>query len=126
MYKDRDILKRSVPVFLIFLGILLIVAMITKHIEYALGLVLGYVINIVIFKVITLTVDALLTLGNKTSVVLVMFSFFIRLFIYGIGFYIAVKFPSFFSLFTVALGYFMIKLSVHIGDYWVRKRGEDG
>ncbi len=123
MKEEKLIVKHSIPVFLVFAIIMMIISLITHNISYVLGFILGYIINVVIFKIIVLTVDGILSF-RKTSMIFVMFSFLIKMLIYGLGFYIAIKLPSIFNLFTVTVGYFVIKLSIFYYNYRIRKRGE--
>lgn len=124
MKEETAIIKKSVPVFLLCALIMTIIGLLFREISYVLGLTLGYVINLVIFKIIAITVDNILLFRSKISAAIVMFSYLIKMVIYGFGFFLAVKLPSVFNIFTVTIGYFMIKLTIFYYDYRIRKRGE--
>lgn len=125
MYGDKDIVKRSFSIFLILFIILLVMSIILKKISLALGFVLGYALCLLNFKLLTIMVDAILASTKKISVFLAIFNHIFIVFIYSIGFLLAVKFPAFFNLFTVTIGYFVLKLSIFYYDNRIRKRGED-
>lgn len=125
MYEDKEIIKRSIPMFLVLSFIMLGVSLFFGQVSYLFGFILGYGLNLVIFKVITITVDNILLFQSKMSGAIVMMSHLVKLMIYSLGFFLAVKLPMIFNIFTVTIGYFVIKLSIFYYQNRMRKRGED-
>lgn len=124
MKEEEAIVKKSIPIFLVVAAVTAGIGLLFGEISYVLGLALGYGINLIIFKIITITVDNILLFRSKISAMIVMFSYLIKMVVYGFGFFLAVKLPSVFNIFTVTIGYFMIKLTIFYYDYRIRKRGE--
>ncbi len=124
MNNDKEIIKGSIPVFIALGSVILVISVLLKSFNLLGGFVLGYLINILIFKLITITVDQILLFNSKMSVIIVTFSHFSKLVVYSLGFLLAVKFPKYINIFTVTIGYFVIKLSIFYHSYRIRKRGE--
>lgn len=124
MKEEQVIIKKSIPVFLFCLLIIAIASIVTKQLSYIMGFILGYGINLVVFKIIAITVDSILLFRSKTAGIFVMFSHIIKMVVYGVGFFLAIKFPSMFNIFAVTAGYFIIKLTIFYHERRRRKRGE--
>lgn len=117
---EITVMKRSVSIFL--LGCLLfgIVGLIFRDISYIFGFVLGYIINIIDFYLIIKMSDGILKF--KMPVVLVAMMFIVKLMMYGLGFYVAIK-SSWIHIVGVFFGYLCMKISIHVEDH-VHKGGE--
>ena len=113
--------KESIKIFLVLLIISGIVSAFLHSISYSLGLVLGYLLNLFIFRVIQVEADAILNSYGKLTVGLIIIISLAKLGIYALGFLLAIKCPNFFNLFSVFVGYFVIKLTIFYMGYRTRK-----
>jgi len=111
---EKDVLRRSLYLFLIGCFLFVIIGILLKDISYLLGFVLGYVINVIVFLLIIKMSDEILQ--TNTSTIFVMMGFVLKLVLYALGFYIAVK-SQWFHLLGVFVGYMMTKLSIYFEGY---------
>lgn len=116
------IIKKSVKVAGIGLIIFTITSIITSNVSYMLGFLLGYGINLATFYVIIQTSALILELQAGT-IGLVSVLYFVKLLLYGVGFFLAFNFPTIFSPVGVLIGYFIVKVTIYIQTY--RNRGGD-
>lgn len=107
---EKIVLKKSVYVFMIGCVIAIILGIIFHEISYLLGFILGYVINYLIFSINIKMTDAILKLSVSTPIIVIMF--ILKLFLYALGFMIAIKI-SLFHLFGVFAGYLVMKLTIY-------------
>lgn len=124
MQDEKVIVKSSVPIFVGIAVILAIISLWLKNISFVLGFCLGYFINLIIFKITVISVDGILLMRSKVAMSFMAASRLLKTIIYAIGFLIAIKLPNYFNLFTVTLGYFVIKSTIFYREYRIRKRGE--
>ena len=117
---EKTVLKSSLYVF--FAGCILfgIVSLLTKDISYLLGIIVGYVINVLVFLIIIKMTDLILQMSMSTIIVVMMF--FVKLLLYAVGFLLAVK-TSYVHILSVFCGYLITKITIFIEGY-VHKGGE--
>ena len=117
---EKNVIYQSVKVFLIgcllfvFLGVLL------KDISYLLGFVIGYLLNLVVFYMIIKMSEGILTFSMSIPIVVTMF--FMKLLVYALGFFIAIKL-DWVNLLGVFAGYMITKISIYVEGY--RNKGGD-
>lgn len=117
---EKTVLKRSLYVFLIGLVIFGIVGIILKNISYLTGFVLGYVINLLVFMIIIKMSEGILKFS--TAIPIVAFMFILKLILYAIGFFIAIKTP-YIHILGVFIGYMVTKVTIYMEGY-THKGGE--
>lgn len=117
---EITVLKRSVYVFLIGCLILGIIGIIFHDISYIFGFVLGYIINVIVFLLIIKMSEGILKFSISTAIIAIMF--LVKLALYALGFYIAVK-SQWFHIFGVFMGYMLTKISIYVEGY-IHKGGE--
>lgn len=117
---EKTVLKSSLYVF--FAGCILfgIVGILTKDISYLLGIIVGYVINVLVFLIIIKMTDLILQMSMSTIIVVIMF--FVKLLLYAGGFLLAVK-TNYVHILGVFCGYLITKITIFIEGY-VHKGGE--
>ena len=117
---EKTVLKSSLYVF--FAGCILfgIVSFLTKDISYLLGIIVGYVINVLVFLIIIKMTDLILQMSMSTIIVVMMF--FVKLLLYAVGFLLAVK-TSYVHILSVFCGYLITKITIFIEGY-IHKGGE--
>lgn len=111
---EKDVLKRSLYLFVVGCFLMGIVGILLHDVSYLLGLILGYVINVIVFYMIIYMSDGILKFSMSSFIVAVMF--ILKLVIYALGFYIAVK-VSWIHIFGVFVGYMLTKLSIYYEGY---------
>lgn len=117
---EFTVLKRSGYIFLIGCLILGIVSVIFHDISYIFGLVLGYIINVIVFLLIIKMSEGILKFSMSTAIIAIMF--LVKLVLYALGFFIAVKTP-WFHILGVFLGYMCTKITIYV-EQWIHKGGE--
>ncbi len=118
----KEIEKQSIKVFLVCEAFFIILSIALNSISYSLGFLLGYLINLVDFRLIQVEADGILSsVDSKMSIFVVILSFILKLVVYAAGLLIAIHFPSFFNIFSVTFGYFVIKLTIFFLGYRNRK-----
>lgn len=120
---EHDILKKSIKVCIIGIIIFSIIGLCLKSISYPLGFLLGYIINVVVFCLIIKMSDFILNLKQSTSLIILLN--ILKLFLYALGFLVAIFFKDIFSLVGVFFGYMVTKITIHIVAY-KSKGGEVG
>lgn len=117
----QKIIKRIVIVNLILIGIILMLVPSPK--KYILGLVFGSIINILNFRLMSLTLSKSVTMPQHKVMPYVSANYMIRYIIYGIVLTISVL-ADYLSLLTVIIGFFMVKaviISDNFFDIFVKK-----
>lgn len=117
---EFTVLKRSGYIFLIGCLILGIVSVIFHDISYIFGLVLGYIINVIVFLLIIKMSEGILKFSMSTAIIAIMF--LVKLALYALGFFIAVK-TTWFHILTVFAGYMCIKVTIYLEGF-IHKGGE--
>lgn len=117
---EKDVLRRSVYLFLIGCFLFGIVGILLKDISFELGFILGYIINVIVFYLIIKMSEGILKFSMSTVIVAIMF--LVKLALYALGFYIAVQ-SQWFHIFGVFMGYMLTKLSIYVEGY-IHKGGE--
>ncbi len=117
---EKDVLKRSV--YLAVFGSILfgIIGVLLHDISFILGFFLGYIINVIVFILIIKMTDGILKYSMSGLIVAIMF--FMKLALYALGFYIAVK-SQWVHIVGVFFGYLITKLSIYFEGY-IHKGGE--
>lgn len=111
---EKDVLRKSLYLLVIGCFLFGIIGILLKDISYLLGFILGYVINVIVFLLIMKMSDEILK--TSASTVFVVMGFILKLVLYAIGFYIAVK-TKWVHLLGVFVGYMVTKLSIYIEGY---------
>lgn len=117
---EKDVLKGSIYIFMGVCLLMGIVSLITRDISYLLGLILGYVINVLSFYITIKSTEALLHMSSST--VFISFSFLIKLTLYAIGFIMAIQL-KWVHILGVFIGYMLMKLAVYMEGY-IHKGGD--
>lgn len=112
---ENTVMSHSKYVFLIALAIAGLVSLLLMDISYFLGIIVGYIVSLIIFRIIIKMSDLILAISSNT-ISLVIILFLTKLLIYGLGFFIAIK-VSWINIITVFLGYFIIKITIYIDTY---------
>ena len=120
---EYEVIKQSKKYFIIGLIIVSITSIITTNVSWLLGFILGYAINLLIFYMIIQTSSLLLDLKASTVPIIVML-FIGKLLVYALGFYLSMIFPEVFSVITVFLGYFVIKITIYAEEFRLRGGGK--
>ncbi len=124
MENEKDIVKNSNRIFAIIGIVLIVISMIMNDYSLIMGFCLGYCVNLIILKIIVRTVDSILSTNRLIATGFVATSFLLKMLIYATGFILAIKIPKLFNLFTVTIGYFVVKLAMFHTGYRLRKGGE--
>ncbi len=111
---EKIILKNSVYVFLGGCLLTGVAGIILQDISYLLGLILGYIINVLVFLLIIKMSEGILKFSMSTAIIVVMF--IVKLGMYALGFIIAVKTP-WIHIIGVFLGYMCSKITIYIEGY---------
>lgn len=117
---EITVLKKSVYVFLIGCLIFGMIGIIFHDISYIFGLGLGYIINIITFLMIMKMSEGILKFSMSTAIIAIMF--LVKLALYALGFFIAVK-TTWFHILTVFAGYMCIKVTIYLEGF-IHKGGE--
>lgn len=109
---EYSVLKNSIKIAVVGLVIFGIVAIFTKEVSYLFGYVLGYIVGILTYLIIIQSSTTILNLQGG-SIAIVMAMFMVKLLLYALGFFLAVKLPNIFNLISVCIGYFIIKITIY-------------
>ena len=93
---------------------------------FLIGLILAVVLSIILHDLLILQInmkmtDAILSIQTAGKTIAVML-FMAKLFIFAVGFAIAGFFPEIVNMYTVFLGYLVVKISIYIHAYGERRR----
>lgn len=114
------VLKYSIRIFLIGLCMSVIPCIYFNTISYASGFIIGYIINVLVFLLIIQASTVILQLQSG-SIAIVAVLFIIKLVLYAIGFYSAIRFANRISIVTVFMGYFVMKVTIYITGYLLKE-----
>ena len=117
---EKDVLKRSMKLMIIGCLIFGMMSILCHDLSLLNGFILGYVINVIAFFLIIKTADGILKYSMST--VIIVITFMLKLVLYALGFFIAVK-SQWFHIVGVFFGYMITKLSIFVEGY-VHKGGE--
>ncbi len=104
-----DILKRSAVVLVI--AIIAIAVIADNPMPYILGLLFGMVINLLNFRLMSLSVTKALTYNQGRAQMYATVNYLVRYLIYGIVLYIAAT-ADYIDLLSVVIGFFTVKLII--------------
>lgn len=113
---EKKIIKKSLPIYLFCLLLSIIVVIMTSMYSVPLGLTLGYVINVLALLMTAKYTDLVLLLQAGT-VWMTGILFILKFGLYGLGLMLAIKVPDMFHFAAVAVGYFIIKITIYIVAY---------
>ena len=122
-FDEYEVRRTSVKVFLAGLILAVILSIILHSISYCLGFVLGYLIDLLILQINMKMTDTILSIQTAGKTIAVML-FMAKLFIFAVGFAIAGFFPEIVNMYTVFLGYLVVKISIYIHAYGERRQYE--
>ena len=105
----RKIIKRIIIVILILSGIFLM--FFKNPTEYIYGLVFGSIINILNFRLMSLTFEKAMNMSQHKVMPYVVANYMVRYTIYGIVLAIA-AIADYLSVYTVIIGFFMVKVVI--------------
>lgn len=111
---EKTILKSSIYVFLIEGFLLLLLSLFLQDISYILGFILGYIINILVYLLIIKMSESILKFSVSTAIIAIMFV--VKLALYALGFFVAVK-SNWFHIVGVFLGYLVTKMTINIEGF---------
>lgn len=118
---ENKVLQQSLYVFLIGCILFSLISFIISDISYVIGYILGYIINVGVFLVNIKMSHEILSLGSSS--IFIIIGFILKLLMYSLGFYLAVK-SSWINIIGVFFGYLMIKITIYISGYIYK--GGDG
>lgn len=120
-FDEYEVRNTSVKVFFVGLIFMIILSVILHSVSYCLGFILGYLIDLLILWINMKMADLILSvqMAGKTIAVLLFMS---KLLIFAAGFAIAGFFPQIANLYTVFVGYLVVKISIYIHAYKERRR----
>lgn len=121
---EKLVIKKSFPVYIVLLTLSLIGGLLTDSFSFAIGITVGYIINLIIFNLIIYTSKTILEL-QAGSVTLIIILFIIKLIIYASGFYLAILLDDLILLAGVFFGYFIIKITINLCGYIYKGGGVD-
>ena len=104
-----SIVKRALVLFAIGVGAILLLANEPK--PYIYGLLFGMVINILNFRLMSLSIKKSVKLGMATAQKYTMGNYLVRYLIYGIVLYIAAV-ADYIDLLAVVVGFFTVKVII--------------
>lgn len=111
---EKSVLKNSVYIFFLEAILLGIISFLFHDISYIFGLILGYIINVVVFLLIMKMSEGILKFSMSTAIIAIMF--IVKLALYACGFYVAVKTP-WFHILGVFLGYMCTKMTIYVEGF---------
>lgn len=117
---EKSVIKSSLVVFIVGLLLCYILDILIKDNSYLYGFVIGYLLNLVIFYMTIKTSESILNLSPVTP--LVILGIVLKLIIYSIGFYIAIKI-EWINILGVFIGYMSIKIAIYLEGY--KNKGGD-
>lgn len=120
MAPEEAVLAHSRYVFLVGLGCSIIIGFITRKIAYPLGLCVGYLISVLVFKLIMKMSEIILTLQRPVITVVLMY--IAKMALYALGFGLAVLFPRYVNLFAVFAGLMIPKITIYIDGLRERRK----
>lgn len=106
---NQEIIKRVIALALILIGIIFFVFSNPK--PYIYGLIFGTTINILNFRLMSLTLEKAVTKRANRIKGYVMGNYIIRYIIYGVVLYISVI-ADYISFVTVVIGFLMVKIII--------------
>lgn len=120
-FDEYEVRRTSIKVFLIgfiFIGVL---SIILQSVSYCLGFLLGYLIDLLILEINMKMTDLILSVQAAGKTITV-FLYIAKMLIFAAGFAIAGFFPQIVNLYTVFVGYLVVKISIYIHAYKERRR----
>ena len=117
-FDEYEVRRTSVKVFLAGLILAVILSIILHSISYCVGFVLGYLIDLLILQINMKMTDTILSIQTAGKTIAVML-FMAKLFIFAVGFAIAGFFPEIVNMYTVFLGYLVVKISIYISVIFI-------
>ncbi len=115
-------MKFSIFVFLFELVIIILAF--DKPLPYITGLVLGYALNLVFFRVMYLNVKSKIEMHSKKAKTFSMINYLARMIITGLLFYVAIMSDKI-SFFTCIIAMFNVKIAIYVSviyDAFVDKK----
>jgi hypothetical protein len=100
-------------------GIISILLALSLHIDWLLGYIFGTLISLLMFRLLTITVDEAIGKGFNGARALVFKRYIIRYLIYGVTLYLGMQ-KSYLNFFTLFVGLFMVKFVI-VGEALYKK-----
>ena len=116
-----DIVKRSLIVMVI--GIIAILILASEPKPYIYGLLFGMIINILNFRLMSLSVKKALTLNHGNAQKHAVGNYLVRYMIYGIVLYVAAT-AEYIDLLMVIVGFFTVKLIIISDTFYDLLKGK--
>lgn len=110
---ETDLKKKSFKTGLVGLVITALLSLILKDVSLLGGYALGFGLSLLILFLNCKSIDLLLSMQLGKTSFLQGLIFLFKMGIYAMGFFIAVKVPGLINIFTVAIGYLTIKLTIY-------------
>lgn len=117
---EKDVVRRSIYIFLGLLVIMSIVSVLFKDASFVLGLIVGYIINCIVFQLIIKASDEILKTSMSTLLIVILNV--LKMILYALGFLIAVK-SQYVHILGVFIGYMITKIAIYLEGY-IHKGGE--
>jgi len=114
---EKQIEKESVKIFVIISMVMLVLTILRKDISLLLGFMLGYGINFINYQINVSSISYIVDTEFSSPRIVAIFGFFVRFSLYAVGFFLAVSLPTIFSLYTVAIGYLCIRLTIYYLEF---------
>lgn len=110
---EKIIMKKSIPVFLTTLLITSIIGIPLGYYTVPLGVLIGYVIGLGALMLTASFTDALLTYQTQVKAFAGIL-FIVKIGLYALGIFVAIKLPTIFHYGGVVLGYFVVKITIYL------------
>lgn len=120
---EKKVLRNSVKFFSLALAITIVLGLINHTIAYAIGMSIGYVISLIVFKMTVLRVDAILEHQNKAySNVLIFVMLLGKYMIYSAGILLGIFFKEYVNFIAVFIGYFIVNITIYANTIAERRK----
>lgn len=120
---EKKVVKNSVKVFSLALAICVILGIYHHTIAYATGMVIGYVISLIVFKMTVMRVDAILEHQDKSFSNGIIFVMLLgKYMIYSAGILVGIFFKEYVNFVAVFLGYFIVKMTIYANTIAERRK----
>jgi hypothetical protein len=110
---EKQILVNSIKIGFFISFVTSLISFYFNDFSLLIGFILGYFISLINYYINVVSISFILKNKFSWAGLLVGVSFSIRFLIYVLGFLLAVKMVDIFSIYTVTIGYFVIRLTIY-------------
>ncbi|MEG0368077.1 MAG: ATP synthase subunit I [Coprobacillus sp.] len=116
---EKDVEKESLKVFFAILLFSIVIGIMLKSYIYSTGVIVGYIINVINFKITIKTSDMILKSGQ--NVLLVILMYILKMILMVLGFALGVIFKEYIHIFGVFFGYLITPITIYWLNFKTRK-----